>query len=218
MPHRGSSRPDKPNIGPSNLLLDRLTRILNRTIELDDRTRYRIAELGNCSIAFKLRNTDARVLVTIFDDNLWLSSDTVAKPDVQIEAGLADFIAMARTQRSGKALATGKVEIQGDLATAQLIQTLIAEATFDWEELISTRTGDVLARQIGRGVRRGARWMRATGKILECDIKEYLHYETRLLPTDREIKHFIQEGASVVAGTERLQARITRLQRRREQT
>ena len=60
--------------------------------------------------------------------------------------------------------------------------------------------------------------MRATGKILECDIKEYLHYETRLLPTDREIKHFIQEGASVVAGTERLQARITRLQRRREQT
>tara|TARA_Y100000588_G_C14047008_1_gene835401 strand:+ start:397 stop:963 length:567 start_codon:yes stop_codon:yes gene_type:complete len=187
-------------------------------IELDDRTRYRLAELGNCSIAFKLRNTEARLLVTILKDDLHLSIDMTTKPDVQLEAGLVDFIAMARTQRDGKALAAGKVEIQGDLATAQLIQTLIAEASFDWEELISTRTGDVLARQIGRGVRRGARWMRATGKILERDIKEYLHYESRLLPTYRDIKHFIQEGESVVEGTDRLQARIARLQRRREQT
>jgi len=216
--HRGKFRSDQRDIGPSNILLGRLTRVLKRMIELDDRTRYRLAELGNCSIAFKLRNTEARLLVTILKDDLHLSIDMTTKPDVQLEAGLVDFIAMARTQRDGKALAAGKVEIQGDLATAQLIQTLIAEASFDWEELISTRTGDVLARQIGRGVRRGARWMRATGKILERDIKEYLHYESRLLPTYRDIKHFIQEGESVVEGTDRLQARIARLQRRREQT
>ncbi len=215
---RRGLRQDPAGIGHENPLLERLGVLLNRAIELDERTRHRITELGNCSIAFKLRGSDARILVTILNGNLSLSSDHETKPDVQIEGGLTDFIAMARTQRDGTTLAAGKVEIQGDLATAQLIQSVIAEAAFDWEELIASRTGDVLARQIGRGVRGGVSWIRATGKILERDLSEYLRYEQRLLPTDREIEHFVREGAAIVAGVERLQARISRIQRRREQT
>lgn len=218
MRRRRTLRQNRLSADSNQPLLERLSVLLNRAIEFDEKTRHRMSELGNCSIAFKLRGTDARILVTILNGDLSLSSDLDTKPDVQIEGGLTDFIAMARTQRDGTNLAAGKVEIQGDLATAQLIQTVIAEAAFDWEELIAIRTGDVLARQIGRGVRGGIRWVRATGKILERDVSEYLLYEQRLLPTDREIEKFVQEGAAIVAGVERLQARISRIQRSRGQT
>ena len=215
---RRTVRQDRPGADTKNLLLARLSSLLNRAIEFDEKTRYRIAELGDCSIAFQLRGANARILVTISNGELSLSSNLETKPDVRIEGGLTDFIAMARTQRDGTTLAAGKVEIQGDLATAQQIQTVIAEAAFDWEELIASRTGDVLARQIGRGVRGGISWVLASGKILERDVSEYLHYEQRLLPTDREIEHFVQEGTAIAAGVERLQARISRIQRRRGQS
>jgi ubiquinone biosynthesis protein UbiJ len=190
--------------------------LLNRAIKFDEKTRHRLIELGACSIAFKLRGTDAIVVVTVGNGDLSLSSDCESKPDVQIEGGFSDFIAMARTQRDGTTLAAGKVEIQGDLATAQLIQTVIAEASFDWEELIAQRTGDVIARQIGRGLRSGIGWVRATRAVLERDMGEYLLYEQRLLPTQREIEHFVQDGAAVAAGVERLNARISRIRRKRD--
>jgi ubiquinone biosynthesis protein UbiJ len=197
-------------------LFERLSEMLNRAIKLDEKTQYRLGKLGSCSIAFKLRHTEALVLVTIREGVLSLSGDLGTKPDVQIEGGLSDFIAMVRTQREGTTLAAGKVEIQGDLASAQLIQTVIAEADFDWEELIAHRTGDVIARQIGRGLRGGINWGRSTATILERNLGEYLLYEQRMLPTEKEIESFVQDGTAIASGVERLNARISRIRQKRE--
>ncbi len=197
-------------------VFERLSYLLNRAIRLDEKTHHRIIELGNCSIAFKLRGTEAAILVTVNAGVVSLSRSRGGRPDVQIEGGVGDFIAMAKTQRDGTTLAAGKVEIQGDLATAQLIQDVISEASFDLEELIAERTGDVVARQIGRGVRGGIGWARATRAVLERDIGEYLLYEQRMVPTEREVEHFVQDGAAIAAGVERLNARISRIQRKRE--
>jgi len=200
------------------LVFERLSYLLNRAIRLDEKTQYRLLELGNCSIAFKLRGTEAAILVTVNAGVVFLSRGHRSKPDVQIEGGIGDFIAMAKTQRDGTTLAAGQVEIQGDLATAQLIQNVIAEASFDLEEIIAERTGDVVARQIGRGVRGGIGWARATKAVLERDIGEYLLYEQRMVPTEREIEHFVQDGAAMAAGVERLNARISRIRRKRERS
>lgn len=217
MLRRRNSGSDRRPKRAGDPLLERLNDMLNHAIKFDEKTQYRLNELGTCSIAFKLRNTDTSVFVTIRDGDLSLSGDIGTKPDVQIEGGLTDFIAMARTQRDGTTLAAGKVEIQGDLAIAQQIQTVIAEAAFDWEELIAHRTGDVLARQIGRGLRGGFNWVQATGAIFERDIGEYLLYEQRLLPTISEVESFVQDGAAIAAGVERLTARIARIRRKRGQ-
>lgn len=199
----------------SNPLLSRITLMLNRSLRSDEKTRYRLAELGDCTVAFKLRGADTAVIVDIRDTELSLSTNRAGEPDVRIEGGFADFVAMARTQRDGTALPAGKVEIQGDLATAQQIQSLIAEASIDWEEALAQWIGDIPARQFGRLLRGGFDWARRTGEALERDVGEYLLYELRLLPTQREIEQFVQDGADLAAGVERLQARAERIRRKR---
>jgi ubiquinone biosynthesis accessory factor UbiJ len=200
----------------SNPLLRKIVHVLNRALALDEKSRHRLALLGSCSVAFKLRGADAALIVDIRDGQLALATGSAGKPDVQIEGGIGDFVAMAKTQRDGTSLATGKVEIQGDLATAQQIQSLIAQASLDWEEMIAQLTGDILARQIGRVFRGGLGWARETGKVLERDIGEYLLYELRLLPTQREIEQFVRDGASTAAAVERLNTRITKVRRQRK--
>jgi ubiquinone biosynthesis protein UbiJ len=209
----GSDERRARNSGWTNSAIERINVLLNRTIQDDEKTHHLLHELGRCSIAFKLRGTDSAVTASIQNGSVMMSRGIEGSPDVLIEGSISDFIAMARTQRDGTSLAAGKVNIQGDLATAQNVQTLIAGASFDWEELIARRTGDVVARRIARGIQSGVGWLQHVHRALERDMDEYLHYEMRLVPTAREIEEFIQRGAVVAADVDRLQARIDRLRR-----
>jgi len=202
--------------GPASPLLGRIANLLNGALEFDEKTRHRLVVLGSCSIAFRLRGADHAVIVNVRDGELALTQDIGVKSDVQIEGGFADFVAMAQTQRDGTTLAAGKIEIQGDLATAQQIQTLIAEASFDWEEMIARQTGDIFARQFARGLRGASRWAAATRAVLERDISEYLRHELRLLPTATEIERLVEDGAALVADVDRLGARFARMRRKRD--
>ncbi|MFT4560599.1 MAG: ubiquinone biosynthesis protein UbiJ [Gammaproteobacteria bacterium] len=197
-------------------MIERMNDLLNRTIQDDEKTHYLLRELGRCSIAFKLRGTGSALTASIDNGSVVMSRGTESTADVSIEGSISDFIAMARTQRDGTSLAAGKVSIQGDLATAQNVQTLIAGASFDWEELIARRTGDVVARRLTRGVQSGLSWLQHAHSAVERDMDEYLHYELRLLPTAREIEEFIQRGAVIAADVDRLKARIDRLHRLRK--
>jgi ubiquinone biosynthesis accessory factor UbiJ len=213
---RGSDKRRASITGWTNSAIEQLNVLLNRTIQGDEKTHYLLQELGRCSIAFKLRGSDSAVTAGIDNGTVTMFRGIEGSPDVLIEGSVSDFIAMARTQRDGTSLAAGKISIQGDLATAQNVQTLIAGASFDWEELLARRTGDVVARRIARGVQSGVSWLQHVHRALERDMDEYLHYEVRLLPTAREIEEFIQRGTVIAADVDRLQARIDRLRRMRK--
>ena len=213
---RGSDERRASISGWTNRAIEQLNVLLNRTIQGDEKTHYLLQELGRCSIAFKLRGSDGAMTAGIDNGMVTMFRGIEGSPDVLIGGSVSDFIAMARTQRDGTSLAAGKISIQGDLATAQNVQTLIAGASFDWEELIARRTGDVVARRIARGVQSGVSWLQQVHRALERDMDEYLHYEVRLLPTAREIEEFIQRGTVIAADVDRLQARIDRLRRMRK--
>jgi ubiquinone biosynthesis protein UbiJ len=197
-----------------NPLLAGLTAAINRVILADEKTAYRVAELGECSIAFRLKRSGYTVLARVTHGAVSLSSDT-DRADVTITGAPADFLAMAKTQRDGSALAAGKVDIEGDLATAQQIQALMADMSIDFEGLLAQRTGDVFARQVGRGVRAGIGWVRYAHAALERDLSEYLRFEVGLLPVREDIETFVSECAAVAGDVDRLRARVQRILRKR---
>jgi ubiquinone biosynthesis protein UbiJ len=198
-------------------LADRLNALFNQVLSKDEKTKYRLRELGDCSIGFALRGSSLRVVVEVLDGDIRAIRDQDLSPDVQIEGSLSDFIAMARSQREGSAMAAGKVSIQGDLATAQNVQAIIAEIDFDIEEIISERVGDVVARQMGRAVRAGLKWAENSHNTVERDVSEFLQFEARILPNEREMEEFIRSGGVAAMDVERLQARLERIQRKRAQ-
>lgn len=197
-----------------NPLLAGLTTAINRLIRTDEKIAYRIAELGDCSIAFRLKRSGYTVLARVAEGGVSLSGEP-ARADVTITGTPADFLAMAKTQRDGSALAAGRVEIEGDLAIAQQIQALMADTSIDFEGLLAARTGDVFARQVGRGVRAGIGWARNAHATLERDLSEYLRFELGLLPLREDIETFVSECAEVAGDVDRLRARVQRILRQR---
>lgn len=207
--HRGRHTAARPNP-----LLTGLTAAINRVIRADEKTAYRVAELGECSIAFRLKRSGTTLMARVAHGAVSMSGDT-GRADVTITGSPADFLAMAKTQREGSVLAAGKVDIEGDLATAQKIQALMAELSIDFEALLAERTGDIFARQLGRGVRAGIGWVRNAHAALERDLSEYLRYELGLLPLREDIETFVSDCAAVAEDVDRLRARVQRIMRNR---
>ena len=180
----------------------------------DLKTASRVAELGECSIAFRLKRPGVAVMAHVAHGAVSVSGNG-GRADVTITGSPADFLAMAKTQREGSVLAAGKVEIEGDLATAQKIQALLADMSIDFEALLAERTGDIFARQLGRGVRAGIGWVRNAHAALERDVSEYLRYELGLLPVREDIETFVRDCATVAEDVDRLGAKVQRIVRNR---
>ena len=190
---------------------DRLAKIVNSLLSEDDGTRQRLRELTGCVVEFRLRGSDLSLFVTVEDGELVFTNSVDTEVDVEFEGSVADFLVMARTRENNGKLAAGRVQIRGDLAVAQQIQTLLAAASIDWEELIAIRFGDVPARQFGRLVRGGLDQLRNVQSVLERDFAEYLNYELRAVPSERELTGFLQACQDLARDVDRLAERVERL-------
>jgi len=104
------------------------------------------------------------------------------------------------------------VTIEGDVETGQAFKAILDEMDIDWEEQLSRLTGDVMAHQLGNTARRAAGVLRDGRRTLERDIGEYLQEELRVLPTRIEAENFSADVSRLRMDTDRLAARIKRLQ------
>jgi len=77
--------------------------------------------------------------------------------------------------------------------------------------------GDVPAHFIGQRVRGAVRWSRQAFTSLNANVEEYIHEESRSLPGRRELEATFTDIDRLNLKTERLEARIKRLEHSREQ-
>jgi ubiquinone biosynthesis protein UbiJ len=127
---------------------------------------------------------------------------------------LATPIALGRLARGAKAV-NGEIDIQGDMELGRAFQGLLRSIDVDWEEQLSRITGDVVAHQFGRSLRRSLAWGQKAADTLVMNISEYLQQESRDLPPRPVVEQFMGAVDTLRADTDRLEARIGRLQRGR---
>ena len=109
----------------------------------------------------------------------------------------------------------GKVRLEGDLATVQLVQAVFESLALDWEAFLAQYLGELPARQVARVVLGILDWVGRTRVTFERDLGEYLRTEARLVPAREETNLLASELMRLVNDVDRLAARIARLQQRR---
>ncbi|MGH8595836.1 MAG: ubiquinone biosynthesis accessory factor UbiJ, partial [Gammaproteobacteria bacterium] len=137
-------------------------------------------------------------------------------PDVTLEGQVKDFVAFIRAHHAALGVPPSQLQIQGDLATAQLVQALLDDLSIDWEELLAHYLGDIAAHQVGRGIRHGLQWLSQARAAWAEDLNAYVVDETRLLPNGREVAQLAQASTTLVEEVDRLAARVERLLQRRK--
>jgi len=186
---------------------------LNRGLALDPDTPRRLRPLSGRSLGVVLTDPPLRLRVGFSDSGLTLAREPeeAAPADATLEATLAALVglALSRGERSQD------VGFRGDVGVIQEVRRLFGELDVDLEEQLAAVTGDVVAHQVGNAVRGGRDWGRHAAETLLRNTGEWLTEERRLLPPAAEARHFLAEVDRLREDTDRLEARLRRLERRR---
>jgi len=185
---------------------------LNRYIELDPEGRAAISKLEGKVIAIDILGLDISLTIIPGTERIHVMSLYDGEVDTRLKGAPLSLLKMSLNKHSEKQLFSGDVEISGDTETGQRFNQILQQLDIDWEEHLSHITGDVVAHQLGRGLRGLMHWGKQVEDSLLQDTAEYLEEEKQLVATNHEVESFNHDVDVLRNDIERLQARVQRLQ------
>lgn len=192
-------------------LFQPLQSLLDRGVAGSSDARSRCLELDGRSFAVRLRGLPLNLRFACNEGRLAVSGEDVA--DVTLEGSPLE---LARLAILGEPAAAAGLKLVGDPLVARDFRDLLDVALPDWEEELARITGDVAARRIAQTLRGLGDWMGNTGQRLSVDLADYLKEEQRSLPTRWEMDEFLDAVDTLTADTDRLEARLRRLEKDKE--
>ena len=209
-----------PNLLPQPLrkLAGRaLETALNHALSLDPDTQARLATLDGRSVQLHLRGVDLALAITVEGSRLKVGPAPDSS-DLRVAATPGSLLSMLFRRHGDESMAPGKVDIAGDAELARRLEKLASGFAPDFEEAFTRTLGDVLGVPLANAVRDGLAHARDTASHLSQDGAAWLRDETRIALAPGEVETFLDEVDTLRERTERLDARLARLERARRGT
>lgn len=196
------------------VLIGTLESAVNTYLQLDPDS-YRVLEKmqGKC-LAIELKGLDVTLFLLTDVQGIQVFSEYPEAPDATLSGTPMELLGLALEEQPGPAMFAEGVKISGDTELGQLFKRLFDTLDIDWEEHLSHFTGDIIAYKLGNLFRAGKQWGQQASDIVRQDIAEYLLQEDHLVPEKAELEGFYTQIDTLRDDTERLQARIQRIQER----
>lgn len=200
------------------LLIAAIETALNAYLTLDEHIETYLAPMSGKVIA---------IHVTPFDETLYLSPATnrlqvlehyEGKIDTRISGSLTALGLMGMSAMPMRSLFKGEVRIEGDAQLARTFQRLFEKIDIDLTSKLARFTGDTFAQRLSGFVKGGRLWSKQSLENFKLNLEEFLQEETRELPAKAEAELLFQYIDTCRFDSDRLQARIDRLQNRLTQT
>ena len=192
-----------------SLLLKSLEIALNHALRFDMESHEKLQHFANRSIRIDITNLNIAVIVRFTDDRILLEAAEEHVADLMIKA---DSFALLKLVQQPDSLFSNQIQIRGDVQFAKQLQDWQQHFDFDWEQQLARVTGDTLAYPLAQSLRRGFDWLNYNRSEFEQSLAEYLREESQYLPDKSQTERFMQNVDLLRADTERLEARIKRLQ------
>lgn len=192
-----------------SLLLKPLEIALNHALRFDMESHEKLQHFANRSIRIDITNLNIAVIARFTDDRILLEAAEEHVADLMIKA---DSFALLKLVQQPDSLFSNQIQIRGDVQFAKQLQDWQQHFDFDWEQQLARVTGDTLAYPLAQRLRRGFDWLNYNRSEFEQSLAEYLREESQYLPDKSQTERFMQNVDLLRADTERLEARIKRLQ------
>ncbi|QAU24432.1 sterol-binding protein [Dyella sp. M7H15-1] len=208
--------PAAPNLLPQPLrkLAGRaLETALNQALSLDPDTQAKLAALEGRSVQLHLRGVELALAVTVEQGRLKVGP-APENSDLRVAATLGSLLSIL-FRRGDEGMAPGKVDIAGDAELARRLGKLVSGFTPDFEEAFARSFGDVLGVPLAKALRNGMAHARETASHLSQDGAAWLRDEAHMALAPSEVEGFLDDVDALRERTERLEARLNRLERQR---
>jgi ubiquinone biosynthesis accessory factor UbiJ len=194
-----------------NALLLPLELAINGLLALDTASKQRLAKLEGKTLAVHAAQPAVSVFVTVRGNGLHLSTIHEGPETASLHGSTPSLLGLLVRREHIDSLHTRGVELRGDTAFVQQLQTVLLDLDIDWEYQLSRLIGDIPTQAAADGLRTAGAQLRKTGARLRENVSEYLHEESGLLPGPEALEAFYQEIAELKLRADRLQARFERL-------
>ena len=188
----------------------------NAWLALDAQThgnaRSRLQALQGKLICLHISNPDVQLYFLPTADQVRVTTRYAAAPDVTIHGSALGLMRLSASNDAGKAMLEHGIKIDGDMGLGNHFSQILREIDVDWEELLSRAVGDVVAHHLGQVVRNAQGWLGDSSHAMRLNTQEYLQEEARLVPADAEIRQYLDAVDTLRADTDRLEARLKRLE------
>jgi ubiquinone biosynthesis protein UbiJ len=193
------------------MLTERLQALVDRGVEGSPRARALLAELEGRRMQVAVRHTPWQVAATASAGRLLLSRDAVGTPDVRLSGTPLALFALLREEPAA-VIRRGDVLLEGDAEAGQRFQELALLLRPDLEAGLARVVGDVPAFGIGSLVRKALAYGRSSVTTQARNVGEYLAHERRVLVPRAEAAQFLEDVDALREATDRLAARVARLE------
>lgn len=190
---------------------------LNRYLALDAEALRACGALEGKLIALHLREFELTAWLQPGSQGVQVVAKSERPADVTLSGSLPAFARLMWPQtEQAELLLSGAVQIDGDSELAQEFAGILRRVHFDFEELLAAPFGGVAGHGMSRFMRNAFGFGRRTAEVLGRDTVEYLREETRDLVHRADVQKWMDGVDALRDGVERLEARILRLQRKRD--
>lgn len=197
----------------SHTLREKIQAFINNVLQQDEQTSIAVSELAGKVIKLEISGPGIPLFVKFEQQGMVIETEYDAKPNVIIRARPSIFIGLLLNRDEKTTTFTPDMEISGDANLAQRFQQILRNMEIDWEEHLSHWVGDTAAHKLGRVFKQSRELIKEVHQTVQMDISEYLRYEKNMLPDKDEVEEYIEAVDMIRDDTERLQLRISRLQK-----
>lgn len=145
--------------------------------------------------------------LVVENERLEIKSGQIEDPDAVLKGTPLNLARMSAGDPQAL-IREGDVKLSGDPDVAADFQALLYLTRPDLEEELAQLTGDVVAHEVGKGVRMLGDWLAGAERTLTRSMGEYLSEETRAVVTDSEIDQFCAAVDTLATDVDRLEARF----------
>lgn len=185
---------------------------LNKLLRLSPDTVDQLSQLNSKVIAIQLTSPAATLSLQPSGEGIQIDQFERDDADVTLSGSGSDFFRLLTAADSSDAMFGKSITVSGDSGLATRFSKILIDAALDWEAILAQLLGDLPAHEVARYLRWKAQLYLNTGNSLMLNLEEYLKEELRILPSAPEVSQFSSEVDRIRQDTERLSARIARLQ------
>jgi ubiquinone biosynthesis protein UbiJ len=190
---------------------------LRKALDYDPGSRAALADLAGRTLALDITSPVIDLYLTFTSEGISVSAYGESA-DCTLSGSLPAV--MGLLWREHHSLAGTGVTLSGDPGLLQKLQRILGAAEFDWEQALidplSRFTGasnaGLLLHPFAQLLRGAQDWSRRQAQVAPDWVRDYVIEELHLLPSPQELEVFYQGVDEVRAQTERLEARVRKLQ------
>lgn len=193
----------------SQAALGGLERVLNKALEYDPASRYRLSELAGQVLAINMSTPELTFYLMPETDGIALMSDWDGEVDARLSGS---FSALARLPLSDVTnLRDTGVSFVGKTNLVAGLTQIAKNLDIDWEEILSQWIGDVAGHQAAQLIRAQMNWLGARAKSAQRLTGEFLTHELHALPSRSELQAYYQGVDDIRFGLDRVDAKLRQL-------